>query len=156
MSSNNWSNGREGFSLGQNCSNRNIFCNNLLLDSENIILDFWYQNSDYPNDSSGNIGLYKDDIEIIGLYFSYYGPKVIFNGQEKILNKEIPSKDDIWHHIVLSYDSFNHVFSLVVDGEEVFSELYSWPIYIPNSLKIIQNNFSYRIDDIKIIQGNLD
>jgi hypothetical protein len=154
MTLNNWANGRDGFAVEQNRSNKEIFCNNLFLDSENVVVDFWYQNSAYPNEGRGNIGLYKEDNELLGLVFSYYNPKIIFNNQEIVLAKDIIVQDDLWHHFILSYDSFNYNLLLEIDEEEKFSKSFPWLLYIPEVLKIKQENFSYRLDDIKIIQGN--
>ncbi len=128
------------------------------LTSKDLALTFWWRNSVHPNEGRIKVSLKYNDHEMLGLVPTYYRPGFYFNHNEGIfsqaLNETIP-KDDLWHHLALSYDSYQYLLHFYVDGEEKKALPYIWISDEENinQLEIKSELASSEIDDLGVWTG---
>ena len=88
-----------------------------------------------------------------------YRPAYYVNGDYGIISQgnglTVPF-DDVWHHLVLVYDSFDNKVNFYVDGELKYSVFHAaLPDEAITQFEIYDANWEYEIDDFSIWQGAL-
>jgi len=140
--------------------------NDLSLDLKNSVqgkdysLSLWWRNSVYPADGRANISLLKDDQKLFGFIPNYYRNSYWFNNSYGIFHEGIGDLipyDDLWHYLVLTYDSYRYSLNFYVDGEEKAS---SPLIYLkdgdePNTLSISSDSDYSNVDELGVWEGAL-
>ncbi len=131
-----------------------------LNNSKDLSFAFWYQAREYPNEGRIRFALRKGNQELMSLIPSVYRTKYVFNGREEIwsesLNNFLPY-DDAWHHLAMTYDSYNYVLRVYIDGKEMASSSQIWlkDGTAPDNLLIKEENGSANIDELGLWQGAL-
>ncbi|MCX6798222.1 MAG: hypothetical protein NTX66_03370 [Candidatus Falkowbacteria bacterium] len=75
---------------------------------------------------------------------------------EEGINRIIPY-DDAWHHLALTYSARDYLLNFYVDGLLRMSRPYIWiqPGEPINKIELIDENYSYDIDELGIWRGTL-
>jgi hypothetical protein len=134
------------------------------LKSPDWSLAFWWRNSSYPKEGVGNVylvgGANQQD-NILALQVNFFRQGFWFNNINGVLsegfNKAIPN-DDLWHHLVLVYDSYRFKLSFYVDGNEQASTslIYLSPDKEVTGVKISTDEYPAELDDLAIYTGALN
>jgi len=129
------------------------------LSSKDLALTFWWRNSAYPKEGRIRVSLTAGDYGILSLVPTYLQPRFYFNHYDAIWSQSaadgtIPH-DDFWHHLAITYDSYQYLLRLYVDGEEKRSFPYIWIAdnEQPDGLLITSENCSSDIDDLGVWEG---
>jgi hypothetical protein len=120
-------------------------------------LSFWYQNSVSPNGARGRLMLKKGTDTKLGIKFSPFNSYLYYNNQEISLSKQeinIPN-DDNWHFLALTYNPNDYNLKFYLDGAEVYSAKKVWLVDNFDHMEIIQENWDFILDEIKIYEGTL-
>jgi len=153
-----WSNGINDYGVKLNELNNAVFSELLIDDNrKSFSLGFWYRNSAYPEEGRGRIMLKQGTNTKIGLKFTPYNSYLYYN------HKEIPlssynafiEHDDNWHYFVLTYDASNYSLKFYLDGMELYSDYKPWLDRSFDYMEIIQENWEFQLDEIKIYEGSL-
>ncbi|MDD4271999.1 MAG: lamin tail domain-containing protein, partial [Patescibacteria group bacterium] len=125
------------------------------INSKDLSIDFWWQNSAYPNEGRVSLELQNSTgAKIFGLRPSIYSGNYYFDGGQ-ILSGDIFPHDNAWHHLALVYDSYNFYLYLYVDGVEKIKVPKVWYRRPITKLVIRGENWSYKLDELAIWQGAL-
>jgi len=128
------------------------------LDSKDLSLTFWWRNNYHPNEGRIKVSLKYNDHEMMALVPTYYHPGFYFNHNQGAFGQPadgIIPQDDSWHHLALTYDSYQYLLRLYVDGEEKKSFPYVWMAdeEQPNGLEIKTELAGSEIDDLGVWEG---
>lgn len=130
------------------------------LSSSDMSLAFWWRSSFYPNDGRSRVGLYFNDKPKFVLTPSYYRRNYWFNDKEGLFsdgeNTDF-SKDEAWHHFIMTYDSYRYELKLYIDGQikKTLENIWIAENELPNRL-LIKNELNYvELDDLAIFEGTL-
>ena len=128
-----------------------------LSEDKGATLEFWWRNRSYPDEGRAEIYLNTQSGAALGLTATYYNPRYCFNGDCPLFNvSEIIPNDADWHHLAISYDSYERYVKVFVDGLEKFKVFKpSLNLVDFNQIVLENHNFSYEIDDLKLWQGAL-
>lgn len=130
------------------------------LSSSDMSIAFWWRSSFYPNDGRSSIGLYYNDVPKFVLTPSYFRRNYYFDGKEGLFSEGEDTdftKDENWHHFIMTYDSYQYKLKLYVDGQikKTFDKIYIKNDELPNRL-FIANELNYvELDDLAIFEGAL-
>lgn len=132
------------------------------LNSKDLSFAFWYSALDDTNaiDSRVHFSLRQGSNELMSLTPSPYRITYLFNGYSGTFSQtpnNILPRDNEWHHLALTYDSYRYVLSLYVDGQELASSSQIWFAdgIRPDNLLIKEENGSVSIDELGLWQGTL-
>lgn len=130
------------------------------ISSSDMSLAFWWRSSFYPNDGRTRIGLYYNDQPKFVLTPSYYRRNYWFNDKEGLFsdgeNTDF-TKDEAWHHFIMTYDSYRYELKLYIDGQvkKTLDKIWIAENELPNRL-LIKNELNYvELDDLAIFEGAL-
>ncbi|MBI4778961.1 hypothetical protein HY797_00720 [Candidatus Falkowbacteria bacterium] len=138
---------RDGYLISQNLSQP--------IDSKDLSIDFWWQNSAYPNEGRVSLELQNSaGVKIFGIRPSIYSGQYYFDGSDIAIGDIIP-QDNAWHHLALVYDSYNFYLAFYVDGVEKIKVPKVWFRRPITKLVIRGENWWYNIDELAIWQGAL-
>ena len=153
--------GHDGAAISHNVYNNRKMTLNLSREirSADLSLDFWWRNRSYPNEGRGNFSLLSPNKTFFALVVTPYRPAYYVNGDYGIISQgnglTVPF-DDVWHHLVLVYDSFDNKVNFYVDGELKYSVFHAaLPDEAITQFEIYDANWEYEIDDFSIWQGAL-
>jgi len=152
-----WAEGKFGKSIEHSWPSGYLISKDLnqVITSKDLSIDFWWQNSSYPNEGRGSLMLQTSDgANIFGIRPSMYSGGYYFDGGLYPLSN-IFSKDNQWHHLALVYDSYNFYLAFYVDGVEKIKIPKVWFKRPITKLVIQGENFPYKIDELAIWQGAL-
>jgi len=152
-----WAEGKFGKSIEHSWPSQHQIIQNIAspIESKNLTLDFWWQNSSYPNEGRGSLELQDSaGVKVFGIRPSIYSGSYYFDGGGGSISNFIP-KDNQWHHLALVYDSYNYYLAFYVDGAEKIKVPKVWFRRPITKLVIRGENWPYRIDELAIWQGAL-
>jgi len=152
-----WSAGKFKGGIEQSWQSQHQIIQNIAspIESKNLTLDFWWQNSSYPDEGRGSLELQDSaGVKVFGIRPSIYSGSYYFDGGGGSISNFIP-KDNQWHHLALVYDSYNYYLAFYVDGAEKIKVPKVWFRRPITKLVIRGENWPYRIDELAIWQGAL-
>jgi len=152
-----WSAGKFGSGIEQSWQSQYQISQNIdsPIESKDLSIDFWWQNSSYPNEGRGSLMLQTSDgANVFGIRPSIYSGGYYFDGGLFSLNGIFP-QDNAWHHLALVYDSYNFYLYFYVDGVEKMKLPNVWFRRPITKLVIQGENWPYKIDELAIWQGAL-
>jgi triacylglycerol esterase/lipase EstA (alpha/beta hydrolase family) len=151
-----WTSGKFGAGVEQSWQSQYYLSQDLpAITSQDLSLEFWWQNSSLPNEGRGSLILQNDQGEnIFGLRPSICSGGFYFNGGPVLVNNILPI-DSNWHHLALVYDSYKFELYLYVDGQEKMKLPVTWFKRPLTRLVIRGENWPYKIDELAIWQGAL-
>ncbi|MBI2459554.1 MAG: hypothetical protein HYV53_03315, partial [Parcubacteria group bacterium] len=151
-----WANGKFGKSIEHTWQNGYEINQNLTteINSKDLSIDFWWQNSAYPNEGRVSLELQNSaGAKIFGIKASPFYSRYYFDGAD-IPMDNVPY-DNQWHHLALVYDSANFYLAFYIDGVEKIRAPKVWFRRPITKLVIRGENWFYDIDELAIWQGAL-
>lgn len=125
-----------------------------------LSLSFWWRNISSGNEGRLAINLKEGSDSILSFRPTTYNSSFGFNICGGVFTRYpdtfIPN-DNIWHHFVLTYDSYRYLFKLYVDGEEKYSQecIRLQEGRFIDGLEVTQENNPSAIDELKVWNGVL-
>lgn len=153
-----WTEGRFGQAIEHSWQNGYEINENLsqAIENKDLSLDFWWQNSAYPNEGRVSLELQNSaGAKIFGIRPSIYSGSYYFNGAESATGNIFPN-DNLWHHLALVYDSYNFYLAFYIDGVEKIRLPQIWFRRPITKLVIRGENWFYKIDELAVWQGALN
>lgn len=93
----------------------------------------------------------------LGLKFTPYNSYIYYNHQELPLSEQGASliHDDNWHFLTLVYSASDYSLNFYLDGLEIYQKDMVWLSETFDYMEIVQENYSFDLDEIKIYEGVL-